>query len=103
MAISPNSGAQISLADAEALVDNFKTKFPSEIKASFIGIENIQNLLNQEGCIGIRVYYGYDSVEGRLSPVFVGVNSDGEDMTDLIMDRSKPCPPDCDANSPLNR
>ncbi|MFD2891722.1 hypothetical protein ACFS5J_06830 [Flavobacterium chuncheonense] len=103
MAVTPNSGAQISLTEAETLVDDFKAKFPSEIKASFIGIENVQNLLKQDGCIGIRMYYGYDNDAERLSPVFVGVNSDGEDMIDLIMDRSVPCPPDCDANSPLNR
>lgn len=62
MAITPNSGAEISLSEAQKLIQNFQAKFPGEIKASFYGIETLNLILNQEGIIGVRIYYGYDSV-----------------------------------------
>ena len=41
-------------------------------------------------------------VNFKISPVLVGVDNDGKDMTAVLIDRMKECPPDCDASSPLN-
>lgn len=102
MVITPNSGAEISLEDAQKLIQNFQAKFPGEIKASFVGIDTLNLILNQDDVMGVRIYYGYDNDSKIISPVLVGVDSTGKDMTAVLIDRMKQCPPDCDASSPLN-
>lgn len=101
MAITPDSGKQITLEEAKNLISNFKEKFPNQIKATFVGVNNINLILDQPDCIGIRVYYGYDTTLDKIAPVFVGVNSRGEDMTDVLIDKGVGCPTICDINSPL--
>lgn len=102
MAISPSSGAEISLADAQKLIQDFQAKFPGEIKASFYGVDTLNLILNQEGVMGIRIYYGYDTVSKIISPVIVGVDEEGKDITAVLIDKGVPCPDECDSNSPLN-
>ena len=103
MSVTSNSGTQITLAEAQALVKAFRINFPKEIKASFVGINNVNSILQQKGCIGIRMYYGYDEGLGRLSPVLVGVDASGKDMTNVIVDKLDPCPSQCDPESPLSK
>jgi hypothetical protein len=101
--INPNSGSVISLKDAQDLVSEFKAKFPKEIKGLFVGVNHVNDILSQQGCIGIRIYHGYSENHDRLSHVLVGVDENGNDMTNgLIVDRMVPCPTMCDNNSPLN-
>lgn len=102
MEINENSGGPISLEEAQVYVDEFRKKFPDEIKAIFMGSVNFNALLDQKDCIGIRIYNGYDTKEGRMNFVFVGVSSEGSDITEgVIMDRGWPCPKYCDINSEL--
>lgn len=102
MAINPNSGAEITLTEAKALVSAFRTKFSKEIKASFVGVNNLNLILQQPNCIGIRIYNGYDSTLGRFAPVLVGVDSAGKDITSgVIIDKLRPCPDECDMTSAL--
>ncbi|AWM14155.1 hypothetical protein NHF50_09880 [Flavobacterium sp. NRK F10] len=102
MAINPNCGEVISIDAAKKLINAFKVKYPNEIQCSFVGIEKVNLILNQEGCMGIRLYNGYDEDLERFSPVLIGVDAEGNDMTAVIIDRTAPCPPDCDTNSLLN-
>lgn len=102
MSISQSSGSEIALDEAKKLVETFKYKFPEHIKASFVGSESLNLILKQEGCIGVRIYYGYDAVSERLAPVLVGVDEKGEDMSDgIVMDKLKPCPQYCNPTSPF--
>jgi|SRR5690606_16397595 len=101
MAIGPSSGAEISLADAQKLIEDFKAKFPGEIKASFVGINTLNLITQQRDLMGVRIYYGYDTNLDRISPVLVGVDNGGKDMTAVLLDEFKPCPSDCDTSSPL--
>jgi hypothetical protein len=101
MALSSTSGEQIPLIEAQDLVKSFRDTFPNEIKGSFIGGDNIKALLDQEDCIGIRCYHGYDN-HGKMTLVMVGVDVGEKDMTDgIIMDRMRPCPDYCDQTSAL--
>ena len=102
MGVGPSSGAEISLADAQKLIADFKAKFPNEIKASFVGIDTLNLILQQENLMGVRVYYGYDTEAKVISPVLVGVDNNGKDLTAVLIDRMSFCPPNCDASSPLN-
>lgn len=102
MAIDPKSGKQITLQEAKDLIKAFETKFPNQIKASFVGIDTLNLILNQENVMGVRIYYGYNTDSKIISPVLVGVDNDGKDMTAVLIDGLKPCPTDCDSVSPLN-
>lgn len=102
MAIDPKSGKQITLQEAQDLIKAFETKFPNQIKASFYGKDTLNLILNQEGVIGIRIYYGYDSVAKKLAAVLIGVDENGKDMTAILIDRGEDCPAACDPTSPLN-
>lgn len=102
MAIDPKSGKQITLQEAKDLIKAFETKFPNQIKASFVGIDTLNLILNQENVMGVRIYYGYNTDSKIISPVLVGVDNDGEDITAIVIDRGVPCPPICSVSSPLS-
>jgi hypothetical protein len=99
-----NVGSYISKSLAKQYGDTYKngSRFqPSNNSiAHFFGATKISEILNQEGCIGIRAYYG-----SKVSPsnkeipelILVGVDSYGNDiMTNgLILDASLPCPNLC--------
>ena len=96
MALDENTGGAISLTEAQGYISEFQRRYPAEIKASFIGTNNINSILVQEDCIGIRIYNGYDVKEERLNQVLVGVDSQENDMNDgVILDRCAVCPPVC--------
>lgn len=102
MTIDENTGGVITLKEAQDYVKAYKERYPEEVKAFFIGSVNVNKILEQENCIGIRIYNGYDVVESRLNQVLVGVDSDERDMTEgIIMDQLKPCPNFCDTRSAL--
>ncbi len=101
MAINPNCGEVISIDDAKKLVDAFKAKFPNEIQCSLVGIEKVNLILNQQGCEGIRIYYGYNQEEQKISPVLVGVDGNGEDIMAVLVDKLRPCPDECPTDSRL--
>jgi hypothetical protein len=104
MAFTDNENHDISLAEASKMTKNFRTKFPTEVKAHFISKLAIQNILNQANCVGLRIYYGIDDL-GAKHLVFVGANASENDLYNgLLAERTKPCPTFCDkSGSPLNQ
>jgi hypothetical protein len=92
-----NSGSLITEQKAKDLIDAFQINFPNEIISSFIGKNNVENLLQQEDCVGIRIYNGYDEVERKISLVLVGVDSNDDELLNdgLIYDELIPCPSYC--------
>ena len=101
MALDANSGAEIDLKEAKDYIHAFGKKYPEEVKALFIGRNQLAKILEQE-CIGIRIYNGYDLEETRITLVMVGVDDQEKDMTDgIILDRMRPCPSFCDSTSAL--
>ncbi|PHK21200.1 hypothetical protein VF12_38615 [Nostoc linckia z15] len=96
------TGEVIDLDEAQALTHAYQQNFPLEKKAFFVGAARLKQILDQEGCIGIRIYGGYDEAESKNNLVLVGVNFVTQDMTDgTIVDRLVACPGHCDATSPL--
>jgi hypothetical protein len=63
------------------------------------------DLLNQEACTAIRIYYGMDS-EKRVHAIIVGVDDNNADLLpsgfELIIEESTRCPNDCPPTSDLN-
>lgn len=101
MSFDGTEGGSISQSVAAAMTAEYRRLNPNQTKAHFMGKDILQDILDQEGCEGIRVYYGIDT-NGEKQMVFVGADSNEEDILDLIGDLSKPCPKYCGINSPLN-
>lgn len=101
MAFNGTEGGPITLEAAAAMTACYRKLHPNQTEAHFFGRENILALLNQTGCMGIRVYYG-DKPSGGKELILVGVDANENDMLELIMDLSKHCPPTCSNGNPLN-
>src|SRR4051812_16159106 len=101
MIFDGNESEQITLTEATSWTDNYRQAYPGTIKAHFFGINKLQDILTQDGCIGIRAYYAIDDV-GKRQLVLVGVTEDGKDLYHgILLDKSVPCPNVCDNSSPL--
>ena len=100
-------GSEIDLAQASTWTSNYRSRAeasPEEaiVKAHFYGREVFQRLLDQQGCMGIRIYYALDD-NGQKQLVLVGADADGNDMEGMVFDHSSACPPNCSATGSLNR
>jgi len=102
---SPDTGSFITLSTAEDMVadwvSNFGPASNSNPKATAFGSNKIQDILDQSGCVGLRIYNGYDDANRKL--VIVGVDEDGNDLTGgYILDVGSPCPPMCAPTTSIN-
>jgi hypothetical protein len=55
--ITGKEGAEIELHVAAEWTKNHRERYPSGTLSQFFGIEILQRLLSQPGCLGIRIYY----------------------------------------------
>lgn len=102
MAIDKNSGEVITLKEAIDFTHSFQELNPDFIKSYFVGIEKINLILDQENCIGLRIYNGYNTTDEKTNLVLVGVDKNGNDLVDgIILERLTPCPPYCPKSSPI--
>lgn len=102
MEVNKNSGEDISLQEAENYTKSYQRDYPNDFKSFFVGINNLNLILEQPDCIGLRIYNGYSENEKVKNLVLVGVGSDGEDLTNgVILERLITCPRWCPKNSPL--
>lgn len=103
MSFNGNEGEFVSLTDASRWTANYRNTIqPGEVISLFGGKEKIQELLNQEGSIGLRMYFSIDDA-GNKNVVFVAVDSNGNDNeTGLLLDKWIPCPPSCPKKNSLN-
>ena len=102
MAFNGNEGEQVTLAEAAAWTKRYRTSNPTAIKASFYGMNKINDVLNQPGVVGIRFYNGEDS-NGVNNLILVGVDANEDDITlGVIMESGPQCPSQCGASNSLN-
>jgi hypothetical protein len=100
--ISPNTGSPIPLPTAIQWTTNFRAASPGAIKAHFFGSVIIEQILAQ-GVMGIRMYNAIDDANNPQI-ILVGVDMNGDDMTDgIIADLSEPCPITCGNNTVLSQ
>lgn len=91
----------IPLTDAEAWAKSWQTNPPKPLaKAHLIPLDVLQELLAIPEVANVRAYMGVDTT-GMQKLMFVGVNGNGDDMTDTVFSGTTPCPTCCDPNSPL--
>ena len=104
MNFTGNENHEISLNEAAELTQRFRDNLPviDNTIAEYFGKSALEDLLSQQDCIGIRVYYGIDS-DMKKHLVIVGVNEEGNDLYNgALMELGKPCPPICPDSNPLN-
>jgi hypothetical protein len=103
MAFNGDEGSVVTLAEASGWTANYRKTIPAgEIIAQFVGKNQLMKILNQKGCMGVRIYYGIGD-DGKKNIILVGAGSDENDMVDgIIIEKIIPCPPFCPGKNALN-
>lgn len=101
MAFNGTEGGSIDIDDAGTLTENYRNANPSAVKGAFYGKDILRQLLDQEGCMGIRIYYGEDK-NGNKELVLVGAQANEDDMLELVADNGTKCPSNCGVANSLN-
>ncbi len=98
-----NNSHEITLQEAITLTHAYQNspQFAGQPKAGLITATAVQELLNQPGCEGVRIYFSLNA-NNNLTLVLVGTDINEKDMTSgVILDKLKDCPPFCNFDSPL--
>lgn len=103
MAFTGNEAEEFPLETAAQWTKNYRDSISQgDTRAHFFGKNILEDILAQQGCVGIRVYYALDG-NGNKQLIMVGANADEEDLYNgIIAEVSVACPPNCSGNSPLN-
>ena len=102
MQFTGDEAEQIPLDLAARWTRNFREKHPGETKAHFFGRNLVQKILDQEGCMGIRLFYALDD-DSQKQLVMVGADADANNQEEgVIVDRGFPCPDQCGTTDALN-
>lgn len=96
-----NEGSTITITEAAALTAKYRAANPNTIIAHFVGKNTLKEILDQDGYMGLRIYYGINT-DDTPEVVIVGVDANGDDMLDVIVDRTSPCPNMCSSANALN-
>ncbi|MBX2950072.1 MAG: hypothetical protein KF704_12400 [Crocinitomicaceae bacterium] len=97
-----SAGAVITLEEAIEFTHAYQEEYPDSSKAYLVNVDKLNLITEQEGCVKVRIYNGYDTQTNNTNLVLVGVDNQGEDLTDgIIIERTLPCPPYCPDKSPL--
>ena len=102
MAFTGEEDHGMSLEEAAKLTANFRRSVSTgTMLGGFFGKTALSDILNQAGCVGMRIYNGLLG-DGKATYVLVGVNSAGEDLEDgEIAEIMFPCPLICPESSSL--
>lgn len=103
MSFNGTEGSFVTLREASGWTANYRATISSgEIIAHFVGSEKVKAILDQEDCVGIRIYYGIDD-DGKKNLILVGASADENDMVDgVIVEKLAGCPPRCSELNSLN-
>ncbi len=102
MEINNTSGEVITLYEAKQYTHSFQKLYPNEKKAFFVGKDQLLKILEQQDCLGIRIYNGYNDNEKVSNKVLIGVDSEGNDVeAGIILEKLVPCPPICSGSGGL--
>ncbi|MES2140924.1 MAG: hypothetical protein V4511_14550 [Bacteroidota bacterium] len=102
MSFTGKENHAITLEEAAVWTSNYRAANAGATKGHFYGKDAIQAIINQTGCVGIRIYYAIDNY-GAKQLIIVGANTSENDLyTGLLAERSIPCPTRCGVTNPLN-
>jgi len=98
-----NNPHVISLDEAKSMTHAYQNaaQFQGLTVASMIDKDAYQLVMDQPGCVNIRTYFALNEA-GTLTIVVVGVDDNGDDMTQgVLLDMATNCPIFCATNSEL--
>lgn len=102
MAFNGSEAEQITLELGAAWTKNFRDAGNQDkTKAHFFGRDILMRILEQDNCMGLRIYYALDD---NRNPQLVILGADGDEKDQVhgvIAERSFPCPNWCDTTSAL--
>ncbi|MFT5777744.1 MAG: hypothetical protein ACI837_000692 [Crocinitomicaceae bacterium] len=102
MAFDGTEGGEITLSTGSDWTQNYRDQVATgATKGHFFGKDILTALLDQEGCVGIRMYYGIDDEEQKVL-ILAGANGEENDILELVADKSMPCPSRCGVANDLN-
>lgn len=103
MAFDGNEGEVVQLTDAADWTASHRaTMGTGDLKGQFYGKNKIMQILNQNDCVGIRIYHGIDS-NGTKIMILVGAKANEDDIdSGVIVEQGSPCPPRCGSKNSLN-
>lgn len=103
MSFNGNEGSVVTLKQASDWTTEYRSTIsPGDTIAQFYGRDKIEQILDQEGCMGIRIYHGIDE-DGKRILILVGADRNEDDMeTGVIVEKGNSCPPYCGKPNPLN-
>lgn len=95
MEVTGTEGGAISKETAERWINRYRNSVPKGVvTAHLFGRQIIDQVLAQQGCVGVRIYYATDD-NGAKQLVVYGVNNLGDGIEQVIADQGIPCPPYC--------
>ena len=101
MAFDGTEGEFIPMSEATAMTSAYQTGGNGDVKGGFLGKDKINQLLEQSGAMGIRIYFAEDE-NGHKTVALAAADADENDITALVLDKWKPCPPRCGNSNGLN-
>ena len=103
MAFNGTEGEEITVSEGAALTAAYrKSPLNGGTDSQFFGRDILEQILNQKGCAGIRIYYGQDPKGTDQKLVIVGADGEQNDLLDFVADMSVPCPKRCGKANSLN-
>jgi len=97
----PARDHHIALADAAALTKRHRDAKVSAEKSGAFHKDQVLKLLDQKGCVGLRIHYGRNA-DDTPALVLTGIDASDSDLTGLILEMHYPCPPVCGSANALN-
>jgi hypothetical protein len=108
MAFTGNEDHSISLLDAAELTKNYRDAGINGVKAEFFGKTTLEGILDQQNCVGLRIYFGLKLGElgepDKLCLVITGAKANEDDIIDedYLAEFGLPCPSRCGTSNVLN-
>ncbi len=106
MPFNGTEGSEIDITTAADYTANYRLEYPGSVQAIFMGKDILNAILTQDGCMGIRVYFGKTTAgSSDFELVFVGADANENDMINnggIVADDGKKCPPECGSMNSLN-
>ena len=102
MSFDGNENHDISLEIASQWTANYGNQNPNNTFAHYFGRKAIEEILAQDGAVGIRIYYALEE-NNQKQYIITGVTSDENDLYEgKLAEKSQTCPPICGQKNPLN-
>ena len=101
MAFNGNEGEWINIEEGAGLTRAWRDGGNGPIKGGFLGKDKLQELLDEPGSEGIRMYFGVNE-DGEKTLVCVAADADENDLLEKILDRTILCPTICGDSNSLN-